>query len=126
MISKELFCNALNLIKFRQEEIKQLESIQQDYIACMFEQQYNSFYDTISDLIVESMKLPTNEVLGDSIRWWIYETDCGTKEPNIMVENENFVLDTPEKLYDYLIEYECELEDLENIKENEIGGTYND
>lgn len=110
MISKELFCNTLNLIKFRQEEIKQLESIQQDYIACMFEQQYNSFYDTISDLIAESMKLPSNEVLGDSIRWWIYETDCGKYKPNIKVGTKNFVLDTPEKLYDYLIKYESEEE----------------
>lgn len=108
MISKELFCNALNFIKFRQEEIKQLESIQQDYVACMFEQQYNGFYDIISDLIAESMKLPSNEVLGDSIRWWIYETDCGKYKPNVYVDDKKIVLDTPEKLYNYLIKYESE------------------
>lgn len=106
MISKETFCDALDLIKFRQEEIKQLESIQQDYIACIFEQQYDSFYEAICDLIVESMKLPSNEILGDSIRWWIYETNCGKDKPNIKVGTKNFVLDTPEKLYNYLIKYE--------------------
>ena len=122
MISKETFCDALDLIKFRQEEIKQLESIQQDYIACIFEQQYDSFYEAICDLIVESMKLPSDEVIGDSIRWWINETNCGKDEPNVYVDDEKFVLDTPEKLYDYLIKYECE--ETEEI-DTSIGGTEN-
>lgn len=43
----------------------------------------------------------------ETISWWIYETDYGRKEAKIYdKEGENVVvtLDTPEKLYEYLME----------------------
>lgn len=43
---------------------------------------------------------------GDTISWWIYDLDYGTKyEDGCITENDGTIIDlsTPEKLYDYLI-----------------------
>ena len=43
----------------------------------------------------------------DTISWWIYETEFGTKQPNIYERDTGKLLhclDTPEKLYNYLEE----------------------
>ena len=60
------------------------------------------FLNLIAKLLDDNIK----GTKADILYWWAYECDFGTDpkyEPIIYDKNEEILLDTPEKLYDYLV-----------------------
>jgi hypothetical protein len=106
MISKQLFCKILKLIK-EQDEIddnfsKALETLCDSY--CIYgtkNKKYEALFIILKDLFNDK---------GDWISWWLYED----VEKNIYIDSlkgkKKILIKTPEALYDLLIK---------NMKENE-------
>lgn len=110
MISKESFVTALNAIKNKSDALddvlKGLMGLRLDISEYMMQQD-------IIDLIHSNMNIKCVEGIGSTLEWWIYETNFGRDfEPEITLTEDGtekvITLDTPEKLYDYLVEYEID------------------
>ena len=97
MISKETFCKALSLIK-QQETINHEFSLALDKVGdghFVFGV-HNKFYEALLMVLKESI----NDKY-DYIEWWLYEASDYKVWSND--EKKEWLLDTPEKLYDFIV-----------------------
>lgn len=102
-MTKELFLRAIEEIQnHRRKENKFLEAL--DVLS-----QYTSnevfLYGDYETLVIDILEQVMNDE--DTIAWWIYETDFGKEERmnKIEVDGKLLVIDTAEKLYNYLVEH---------------------
>lgn len=111
MIKKENFCRLINTMHAYHDSLEEIREVmpgtQEDIIELTG--------DLVSEIVVfldEELNLPQLEHVGSTISWWIWDCDFGKNHPDISITGKNgkvekrIHLDTVEKLYDYLVEYE--------------------
>lgn len=103
MIDKKIFCEALKQIIEIDNRLERLSKVSPSLTEAIIE---FSLQDVLIDVLASAMNLPTDDYIGNTIAWWVYETDYGQISPVITVQSKNgkrnkeFDLDTIEKLYD--------------------------
>ena len=99
MLSKNVFCDALNAIKeqskINEEFSKALETVGDGFFVFGAK---NKLLDALLSVLKDGM----NDKY-DYVDWWLYETSAGYDVWD-KSNDKHWVLDTPEKLYDYLVE----------------------
>ena len=99
IISKELFIEIINSIEESYNWDKKLNDLVY----------YGNYFNPLADILIKTvskaMGLRTEE--HDIISWWCYELDFGEEaQESIMIDKKYIDISTPEKFYDYIIEYE--------------------
>lgn len=103
MLTKETFTYVMDEIVRNNKQIRELDETNPNAASLVLDY---SLQDSLIKVLEESMNLVVDPKYGSTISWWIYDTDCGTKEPFIWFDKgtskeEKIVLDTVEKLYDF-------------------------
>ena len=115
MISKKNFCLLINTIKAQEDCINELRGGMQGLVEDLYEIT-GPLVATIVDAIADDMRIPDTDHIGNTIEWWIWECDYGSKHPDITFKDaktgrkRTVHLTSVEKLYDYLIKYESGVE----------------
>ena len=109
MLSKEKFVEIMNTLdrKSRQwdklrDDMNELSSYSPvDFYPCI------DYINIIEELLVDIFNLPELEHTSNDISYWMYEMDFGreAKSHPIRTNHKTYILDTAEKLYDYLMEW---------------------
>lgn len=111
MITKEKFVNIISTyqkLQDKEENFNQaLDKYDEGNYHCflpMSEMFDKITYEVLGYAIGLDMENRDEE---DLFGWWIYETECGTKEGfQELIENEvKYDISTPEKFYDYVVHY---------------------
>lgn len=106
MIDKKIFCEALKQIIDIDKRLDELSKVSPNLTEAIIE---FSLQDALIDVLASAMNLPTDDYIGNTIAWWVYETDCGQISPIITVQskdgkrNKEFNLNTIERLYDFCV-----------------------
>ena len=99
MISKELFCSVIDKIRKQDKKITKFNSALSDICDGypIFDAE-NLYLSALLDILHSEMKDET-----DVIGWWLWENV--DKKIGVKIDNEYvwFLIDTPERLYDYLV-----------------------
>ena len=115
MISKKNFCLLINTIKAQVDSIDEVS----DSMPGLAEDLYEitgPLAETLVDAIADDMRIPDIDHIGNTIEWWIWECDYGSKHPDITFKDaktgrkRTVHITSVEKLYDYLIKYESGVE----------------
>lgn len=115
MIAKENFCRLINTIQAYHDSVDEVREV----MPGLHEDIIDLTGDLVSEIVVfldAEMNLPQMEHVGSTISWWIWDCNFGKDHPDVTFKNKDgktektFHLDTVEKLYDYLIEYEVNYE----------------
>ena len=80
------------------EKDKEIEWFYDKFKSSFLINNTGEYFDTITDLLSHAMN--DNEWLS----WWIFECDYGKDTPYIWEGNKKIVLDSIDKLYDFLVE----------------------
>ena len=109
MLSKEKFVEIMNTLdkKSKQwdklrDDMNELSSyFPVDFYPCI------DYINIIEELLVDIFNMPELEYASNDISYWMYEMDFGreAKSHPIRTNNKTYILDTAEKLYDYLMEW---------------------
>lgn len=94
-MNKKLFTLALESIKSTNEAADKISDILCDGSIVTL---HHAMEDVIVDMLKEAF--PSEDEL-HLIDWWLYECNYG-EDAEVMVNKEEILLDTPEKLYDFL------------------------
>lgn len=113
MLNKQEFCEAMNEIIKYQEAIDELNNTDSNFSTAIIENY--SLLDPMIHVLDAAMNLPVDSQIGSTISWWIYDTKFGTDHQEVWFnkdrkDEECFVLDTVEKLYDF-----CVMEGKQNV-----------
>lgn len=109
MIKQELFIKTLKLLEDNDKKMdnleKALKSINLDF--CSLRGMTMSLTEHIITLLEDSMSLTKDEYCGTDISWWIYDTNFGKENPEIIIhyktkDEKHILIDTAEKLYNYI------------------------
>ena len=106
MLSKEIFCKAINeIIKYNKaiDKLNDVNSTLASAIVCDY-----SLQDAMINVLVDAMGLKTDERYRfNTLSWWVYDAKFGKNDPIVWVDNngsyDKIVLDTPEKLYYFCV-----------------------
>lgn len=106
MLDKNTFCNAIKEIIKVNEALDELQDANSAMALSVVEEY--SLQDALISVLDASMNLPVDSQIGSTISWWVYDTKCGKDHPEVWFnkdrkDEECFVLDTVEKLYDFCI-----------------------
>lgn len=104
MLDKNTFCRIMNEIIKVNEKLDKLQEVNSGMALSIVEQY--SLQDELITLLELNMNLPVSDKYGSTISWWIYDTNFGKDKPFIYFnkdeqDEEKFILDTVEKLYDF-------------------------
>ena len=108
MLTKKEFIKIMNTLKDTDSRFdKACEHLQ----GLWFDINEYRLKDLVVTLLEKNMGIKSDPKWGSVISWWIYECEYGTEHPEISLTDkghitETFVLDTTEKLYDYMVKYE--------------------
>lgn len=108
MLDKETFVKIINNLK---QKDKDLEEACKHLQGLWFDIDEYRFKDLLITTLEKSFGIKSDPQWGSVLSWWIYECNYGTDHPEISLTDngkitKTFVLDTVEKLYDYIIEHE--------------------
>ena len=106
MLNKQDFCEAIKEIIKYQESLEELNNVDSNLSTAIIEGY--SLLDPMIHVLDSAMNLPSDPQIGSTVSWWIYDTKCGTDHPEVWFnkdkkDEECFILDTVEKLYDFCI-----------------------
>lgn len=104
MLDKNTFCRIMNEIIKVNKKLDMLQEVNSGMALSIVEQY--SLQDELITLLELNMNLPVSDKYGSTISWWIYDTNFGKDRPFIYFnkdeqDEEKFVLDTIETLYDF-------------------------
>ena len=104
MISKEFFVKCINTLKQQHEMCRQLDNIFKDSPQGDFIDGYGFSNAEIEQCLADALGLALCNDLG-IVSWWLWETNFGEFDADILNANGEVIcyLDTPEKLYDFLV-----------------------
>ena len=103
-LSKLQFCNAVNTFREMLEQdnkYRNLLHINPDWAPSEW---IDNYYTFLSDLC----GLETDIYVGNTFDWFCFETNFGQKDNKIFDGNKTWRIESPEILYDYLMEVELE------------------
>lgn len=105
MISRETFKRVINEIIKVNQKLDRLQDANSG-IASSIVEEY-SLQDELITILEKWMNLPTDEGIGSTINWWIYETEFGKNHPFVNIydnkKRKEYCLDTIDKLYDFCL-----------------------
>ena len=126
-ITKEMFVELMTELRKFLETMRSAESTIRPYnsgtgFALL------SFYEAPVNLLISLLEV---YYATDIISWWIFECDCGQKRAIAGFKKKTWNLNTPEKLYDYIMKYKpgymepiMSSKDLAELKKSmKLGGT---
>lgn len=105
MLNKKDFVKAIDDIA---KKCKYVFSLEYELSIYMLN---HSLIDSYIETLEKAINCKVSERYGSAISWWIFETECGKKDPYIWIECKNkkqkkLKINTSEKLYNYIIKYE--------------------
>lgn len=107
MISKKEFISVIKDIEKCHKEVDRLESAVPGLGFALLDL---APIDTLISTLESAMDMEHEDKYGTVISWWIYEMDYGKDRAEITITDKDgektFLLDTVDKLYDYLVKYE--------------------
>lgn len=116
MITKEVFCKAIRAIQDYSDRLRRIDDTCDVYIS---DGPMAHIMDSFADFIVAALDLPEVDYIGNDVFYFCWELDFGRKwEPGaVKIDGVDFILDTPEQLWE-LIHYPYD-EGKEEIKRKE-------
>ena len=103
MISKKEFIKTIKHIKEYEDKLTDLSKISSDLTIGI-----SSIIDWLIDDLTNTLCIACNIDLSKEydnlISWWIYDTNFGKNHAWIKFNNVKYILNTVEKLYDYISE----------------------
>lgn len=105
MLNKKDFIRAINLIEINDNKINKLNEVNRD--ASLFVIDY-CLKDEMIELLETAMEIIPDENYGSIISWYIYDNNYGKENLKVYINNKNgknikYVINTPEKLYNYIL-----------------------
>ena len=99
-MEKENFCNLIRAIESHIEKCNGLTQALQPFLDG---HGIVAFGDELANAVVRVLENETGDELdpriGSSISWWLYD---GRTDRRVWIAGQEFLVDTPEKLYDFL------------------------
>lgn len=107
MIDKKEFVKTIKVIKQVHNNYEALRKISPDLSMGVGECGSHILIDTLIKVLCIDLGIKIDTHYGDTISWWIYETDYGKNDSlAVMVDNKKINIKTAEALYDFIVKYE--------------------
>lgn len=100
MIDKKLFKKVMNAIIEIDTKLDRLNSVNEEAVSFVIDY---SLQDELIDTLGAAMNLDNNEYYGNTISWWVYETNFGKKNNVVVFNNKTMKVDTIDKLYNLCV-----------------------